>query len=223
MKYFCLLFLAALTLNLDAQKIIIPDSTIPKEKTHYKYLGIQANLLLQQFISFNSNSSINSNPYIFSYSKNKIKTGSGFAFGTGFNISENSSNDGVSASNVKNVNFSFRIGYEKKYLQQERFIPFWGVEFGAGALSNIVTSSLAQSFNTNKVRTETDKFFAGPAFRAGLLVAFTKHILIGTEFYFNAQVAITETNSSGFGSDQAIAPLNIGFQAPTALFLAFRY
>jgi len=225
MRYFCLLILTALTLCSTAQKIIIPDSVIPKGKTHYKYLGIQANLLLQQFISFNSNSSINSNPYIFSYAKNNIKTGSGFAFGTGFSVSENSSNDGVSSVDVQNVNVSIRTGYEKKYLQQQRFIPFWGVEFGAGVLSNKTTSSLSQSFNTNRIVTETTKIFAGPSCRAGLMVAFTKHILIGTEFYLNAQIAITETSTTGGfnGSNQNFIPFNIGFQAPTALFLVFRY
>ena len=195
--------------------------------THYKYLGIQANLLLQQFISFNSNSSINTNPYLFSYSKNNIKTGEGLVFGTGFNINDNSSNDGVSETSVKNVNVTFRLGYEKKYLQHEKFIPFWGVEVGAGVVYNKVVSRLNQSFNNNTTTAETFKMFAGPSFRSGLLFALSKHILLGTEFFFNAQVAYTETGnsnaSSNGSSSQNIAPFNIGFQVPTALFLVFKY
>ncbi len=202
------------------------DSTFFKKK-YYNYAGIQANLLLQQFISFNSNSSINTNPYLFSYVKNRADNGDGFVFGTGFNVSQNSSNDGVAAVTVENVNGAFRFGYEKKYLQTERFIPFWGVEIGFGGVYNSVTSQLNQSFNNLPTRVETTKYFFGPAFRGGCHYAFTKHILIGTEFFFNAQIAYSTVNTSSFsgglGSSSNFIPFNIGFQAPTALFLVFRY
>lgn len=198
-----------------------PD-TIVTPRAHYKYMGIQANLLLQQFISFNSNTSINTNPYVFSYAKNNIQTGSGFAFGTGFNISENSSNDGVSSVNVQNVNITVRVGYEHKYLQKQRLIPFWGIDFGAGGVYNKVTSSLNQSFNSNVTTVETTRIFVGPSLRGGLLVALNKHILLGTEFFFNSQIAFTQTNS-GAGSISNFVPFNMGFQVPTALFLTFRY
>lgn len=225
MRYLLALIFSALAfLFSNGQKVIITDSMIPPGKKDYKYVGIQANLLLQQFISFNSNSSINSNPYIFSYAKNNIKTGAGFAMGTGFNVSENSSDDGVSSSHVQNANVTFRVGYEKKYFQRERFIPLWGIEFGAGVVYNKVTSRLSQSFNFNSVTVETTKVFAGPSFRGGLLVAATKHILLGTEFYFNSQLSITETSGNGNSTGgQSFVPFNIGFQAPTALFLIFRY
>lgn len=201
-----------------------PDSTYKPKKLVYKYLGIQANLLMQQFISFNSNSSINTNPYIFTYSKNNIRTGNGSVFGTGFNISESSSNDGVSSITAQNANMTFRWGYEKKYLQNEKFIPFWGVEFAGGVIYNKTVSFLNQSFTANKVVIESTRGFAGPAFRGGLNYAFTKHILIGTEFFFNMQVAYNEVNNgSGGGRTRSFAPFNIGFQAPTALFLVFRY
>jgi hypothetical protein len=198
-----------------------PD-TIVTPNPYYRYAGIQANLLLQQFISFNSNTSINSNPYVFSYAKNNIQTGSGFAFGTGFNISENSTNDGVSSVNVQNINITFRVGYERKYLQKQRLIPFWGIDFGAGGVYNKVTSSLNQSFNSNATTVETTKIFMGPSFRGGLLVALNKHILLGTEFFFNSQIAFTQTNS-GTGASSSFIPFNMGFQVPTALFLTFRY
>ena len=218
-QLFLLIFLLPLVVYSNSWKD--PDSIVTK-RTNYKYVGIQANLLLQQFISFNSNSSINTNPYIFSYAKNNIQTGAGFAFGTGFNVSEASSNDGVSSLNVQNVNVTMRLGYEHKYLQKQRLIPFWGVDFGAGVIYNKVTSALNQSFNNNATTVETTKIFAGPSFRGGLLVALNKHILLGTEFFFNSQIAYTEING-GFGLNRNFVPFNIGFQAPTALFLIFRY
>ena len=198
------------------------DTLPPPNKTHYKYLGIQANLLLQQFISFNSNASINNNPYLFSYSKNNIKTGAGTVFGTGLNFSQISSNDGVSSVNTKLANFTFRFGYEKKYLQLERFIPFWGIDMAAGLLYSDVTSILNQTGGSNFIEVETTKVFAGPSFRAGLHYALSKHILIGTEFFFNLQLSYMEQNASN-GFSNEFAPFNIGFQPPTAVFLIFRY
>jgi hypothetical protein len=191
-----------------------------------RYLGIQSNLLLQQFISFNTNSSINSNPYLFSYSSVDRETGRGFALGTGLSVSENSSNDGVAAVTVRNTNVSIRLGWEKKYLQDHRFIPFLGVDGAIGAVVNNTTSFLNQSFNSNRIETRSSKFFIGPSFRAGLNYAVTKHVLVGTEFFFNMQIAYSETfiNNGGLlssGSD--FTPFNIGFQPPTAVFLAFRY
>jgi hypothetical protein len=215
-----LLFSGYLCAFSNAQEIK-PD-TIKGEKIVYKYLGIQTNMLLQQFISFNSNSSINTNPYLFTYSKNNIKTGRGIVFGTGFNISDNTSNDGVSSVEVQNINATVRYGFEKKYLQQEKFIPFWGVEFGAGIVDTRIISSLNQTFNSSKTEVEATKAFVGPSFRGGVNYALSKHILLGTEFLFNVQLAYTETSgTNGFSS--SFVPFNIGFQTPTALFLIFKY
>ncbi len=219
-KIALLLFTGYFCSFINAQKIY-PDSIIG-EKIVYKYLGIQSNLLLQQFISFNSNSSINTNPYIFSYSKNNIKTGRGTVFGTGFAVSESSSNDGVSSVEVQNINITLRYGFERKYLQQEKFIPFWGVDFGAGFVDTRVTSRLTQTFSNTTTKVETLKAFVGPSFRAGVNYALSKHILIGTEFMFNVQLAYTET-FSGPEFSSSISPFNVGFQPPTALFLIFRY
>jgi hypothetical protein len=194
-------------------------------------MGVQSNLLLQQFISFNSNSSINSNPFLFSYSVNHSQKGHGFALGTGISVTENSTNDGVASVKVQNTNVTLRIGYEKKYLQQQRLIPFWGAEFGMGGLYNKTTSILNQSFNNSSTSIETTKFFFGPSLRSGLYYAISMHILVGTEFFFNAQIAWSNTqvtNSTGSGpisvnNSSSVIPFNVGFQTPTALFLIFRY
>ncbi|WP_317898501.1 hypothetical protein [Aurantibacillus circumpalustris] len=216
------LFLSIFFIQVSAQK----DSStyLPTKKKAYKYIGIQSNLLLQQFISFNSNSSINSNPYTLCFSSSNVTTGSGMAFATGFNVSENSSNDGVSSLHLNTVNVTIRAGYEKKYLQHQRFIPFWGIEFGMGVVYSKLTSFLNQSFNTTSTTVETTKFFAGPSIRGGLNYALSKHILLGTEFFINSQISSTQTSDgNGNGGGSNFVPFNIGVQAPTALFLIFRY
>lgn len=202
------------------------DSAWFSRKRILHYAGIQMNPLIQQFISFNSNASINNNPYLFSFSINNAQTGHGFAVGTGLNVTQSATNDGVASISVQNINVSVRIGYEKKFLQRQKFIPFVGVEFGMGGGDSKTTSTLNQSFNNSTTTIETSKFFFGPAVRSGLNYAITRHILIGTEFFFNMQIAWTTTktnNAQIITSNSDVVPFNIGFQTPTALFLMFRY
>ncbi len=219
-RTFLLLICVFFMKQLYAQTVVF--DSVPRMQREYRYVGIQGNLLLQQFISFNSNSSINSNPYVFSYSKNDAFTGKGTNFGSGFNISEVSNNDGVAATEFQNINVTFRYGFERKYLQKEKFIPFWGMDVGIGGVYTKLTSRLTQSFTNNTTVVETTKFFLGPAVRGGVLYALSKNVMLGTEFFFNAQVAYSNTNSPGITSNR-ILPFNIGFQVPTALFLTFRY
>jgi hypothetical protein len=187
-------------------------------------MGVQTNLLLQQFISFNSNSSINTNPYLFSLSKNDKVTGRGTVFGTGFSVSDNSTNDGVSAIHRQDANVTIRLGSERKYRQNEKFIPFHGVDFGMGVVYSKVSSRLVQSVSSQEIVTETRKIFFGPALRGGLLYTLSKHVYLGTECFFNFQLAFSETSvNSGVGSNSDVIPINLGFQAPTALFLIYRY
>lgn len=197
------------------------SDSLPASKTHHKYLGIQINPLIQQFISFNSNASINTNPYLFTYSKNNIKTGVGSNFATGLSVNQSSSNDGVSSINSNLINATFRFGYEKKYLQSEKFVPFWGIDFGLGVVYSDVTSSLNQSLTNTTFNVTTTKVFAGPSFRGGLNLALSKHIQLGTEFFFNLQLSYTEQLATN-GFSTSIAPFNLGFQLPTALFLIYR-
>ncbi len=220
-KHFCFLLLSVFIFSkpLSAQY----RDSVPPGKEYYRYLGIQANLLVQQFISFNSNSSINTNPFVFSYVKSHAKTGKGFVFGTGFAANSSATNDGVSQVETQNVNVAFRLGVEQKYLQNERFIPFWGVELGFGAVYSKISSRLSQTFPTVGNTVETTRAFFGPAFRGGLNYALSKHIQIGTEFFFNMQIASTVTSRGFFSTSGSATPFNIGFQAPTALYLIFRY
>jgi hypothetical protein len=241
MKYFFLMLLCASLASMSFGQRTNNDSLERVQRAHQKtldslakasdkkvrYFGIQANLLLQQFISFNSNASINTNPYVFCYTKTNKWDGNGFALGTGLNASTSSSDDGITSIKQERANVAFRFGYEKKYLQHQKLIPFWGVDLGLGYLHLKTESRLIQTITNNNIITVTDKAFFGPSFRAGLNYAFSKHILIGTDFFFNLQVAYETSSVTGNSvtprSSASFAPINIGFQVPTALYLMFRF
>ncbi len=193
------------------------------KKPYYHYTGIQANLLFQQFINFNGNSNVNNNPYTFVYSKSKAATGGGFAMGTGLLVRSTSQNDGVSSVSVENINLSLRMGYEKKYFQQERWIPFWGVQADFGYLSTHVTSKSNQAFPGPGFSSLELRYFFGPSFRGGVLCAVSRHVLLGTEAYFTMQLSKTTSSSTGLPTVSSVNPVNMGFNVPTAIFLVFRY
>ncbi|MBL7919443.1 MAG: hypothetical protein JNJ40_03965 [Bacteroidia bacterium] len=205
------------------------DSLVRSYRIKYHYVGVQANLLLQQFLNFNS-SSVNSNPYLFSYSFNYKQNGNGVVLGTGLSASNNFSNDGVVEISDDRINVCGRIGIEKKFYQEERFIPFIGIEVGLGYAEQKLRTKLVQTINNPQTDTKTTKFFFGPAIRGGLLFSINKYVKLGTEFFFNAQVSInksktiiTSATQPPSGTNTTSLPINFGLQAPTALFLIYRF
>jgi hypothetical protein len=215
--------LIALSLQTLAVTMVVaqPGDSLPVRNV-YRYLGIQANALVQQFISFNSNMSINTNPYVFAFSKADKKTGKGFSFGTGFNISNQSKNDGVASVEEQNVNLAFRLGIERKFFQEDRFIPFYGCDIGFGVVYHRLSSRLIQTIPTFPIVVESTRAFAGPSAKGGVMLKLSRYFMLGTEFFFNIQVSI-ETNRGFFSGGNDPAPFSVGFQVPTALFLVFRY
>jgi hypothetical protein len=228
MRKLFFLVLSLISINLISQEDN-SDSIVRADRIKYHYFGIQANLLLQQFLNFNS-SSINSNPYLFSYSFNFKQNGNGMVLGTGLSVSNNFSNDGVVETSDDRINTAARIGIEKKFYQEEKFIPFVGFEVGLGYSEQKLKTKLVQTINNPQTDTKTTKFFFGPAIRGGLLYSLNKYVKIGTEFYFNFQVSINKSKTvvttgtdPPSGTNTSSLPINFGIQAPTALFLIYRF
>lgn len=227
MRKLFLLVLILISIKLISQDNT--DSIVRSYRIKYHYVGVQANLLLQQFLNFNSNS-INSNPYLFSYSFNYKQNGNGIVLGTGLSVSNNFSNDGVVETSDDRINTAGRIGFEKKFYQEEKFIPFIGIEVGLGYAEQKLKTKLVQTINNPQTDTKITKFFFGPAIRGGLLYSINKYVKLGTEFYFNFQVSInksktivTSGNQPPSGTNTTSLPINFGLQAPTALFLIYRF
>jgi hypothetical protein len=227
MRNALILVLSLIILNLFSQDNT--DSLVRAERFKYHYVGVQSNLLLQQFLNFNS-SAVNSNPYLFSYSFNYKQNGNGIVIGTGLSASNNFSNDGVVEISDDRINIAGRIGFEKKFYQEEKFIPFVGLEVGLGYTEQKLRSKLVQTINNPETNTKSTKFFFGPALRGGMLFSLNKYVKLGTEFFFNLQLSINKTqtviNTGGQPPSETrttALPINFGLQAPTALFLIYRF
>lgn len=229
--FFVFLFLGLCgQLQTEAQSRYYANDSTRNNKS--SYFGLQANQLLKQFLSFNSSNTINTNPFLLTYSTTNGK-GRGFAMGTGLNFSVESTNDGVSSTEITNRNFVFRLGFEAKYHLAEKWIPFWGIDMHLGGVYSKVFTQQAQSFQiTTSTVTSTNLFF-GPAIRGGVLVALSKHLLLGTEGFFNFKLAFQETtvntsnNFSGnfqpvFSTSRSI-PINFGINVPTAIFMLVKF
>jgi hypothetical protein len=196
------------------------DST---RASNTKFIGLQANQLLKQFLSFNSSTVINNNPFLLTFSSCNSK-GRGFSMGTGLNFSDESSTDGVTSTQIKNRNFVFRFGFEAKFHLSEKWIPFWGLDFHLGGTYTRISTQQFQTFQTNTSTISTTNLFFGPAIRGGVLVSLSKHLLLGTEGFFNFKIAFQQVNSSsnfssGVPNSSRSIPLNLGINVPTAIFL----
>jgi hypothetical protein len=88
----------------------------------YHYIGLQANQLIRQLLSFGGNSSAVVNPYLLTYSINSKTTGFGFAAGIGYSSIKTRGTD-VFASTISTVNdFALRFGVEKKSYLSKRWL-----------------------------------------------------------------------------------------------------
>lgn len=190
-----------------------------------RFIGLQANQLLKQFLSFNSSTAINTNPFLLTFSNCNAK-GRGFSMGTGLNFSDESSTDGVTSTQINNRNLVFRFGFEAKYFLSERWIPFWGLDFHLGGTYTRISTQQFQTFQTNTTTIATTNLFFGPAIRGGVLVSLSKHLLLGTEGFFNFKIAFQQVNSSsnfasagGVPNSSRSIPLNLGINVPTAIFM----
>jgi hypothetical protein len=200
------------------------DST-KTTRANYYYVGLQSNLLFRQFLNLTNTSAINNNPYTLNYSSNNKKTGKGFCMGIGFDLGNETTNDGVTQISNRLINFSGRVGFERKYNQQKKWVFYYSSELGA-IITN--TQTLTKTFNASgEVRTtlETTKIMAGYISRAGVMLKLGEYVTIGTETALNLLVGLNNSSvSSNFTSGTEFkTPFDVGIKTPTAIYITLRY
>lgn len=225
MRHFVVAVLFTLCFNCYSQDSI--DSLIRINRRINYYVNVQTNLLLQQFLNFNSVAS-NSNPYMFNVTLTDKYSGNGLLLGTGLTASNNFSNDGIVEISDDRINLATRFGYEKKMFQWRKIVPLFGAELGFGYTEQRLKTRLIQTINNSETSIKSTKLFFGPALRGGVIYKITNELFIGTEFYFNFQLSInktvTVTNSPQIPiQNKTSLPIDFGFRAPTALFLGYKF
>lgn len=196
---------------------------VPSTSSVSHYIGLQANQLLRQLISFGGNSSAVSNPYLLTYSVNSRTSGFGFSTGIGLSSVTTKSTDNFT-SVVSSVNdFAWRFGLEKKkYLSKH-----WLFGFGGDVvidLNKTETKSLTGSGNPEtRITTNTHRAGLGP--RASLALQFHDRLMVGTEAAYYFKWGNEEQTSSGTGqpNDPGTKVKSFNFSLPAVIFLTMKF
>jgi hypothetical protein len=196
----------------------------PTTRKASHYIGLQANQLLRQLISFGGNSTPVNNPYLLTYSVNSKANGFGFSTGLGASAATSQSNDNFITVSTKSSDLAWRFGLEqKKYLSKH-----WLIGFGADVLvewSKSETTSQQGIGNPQvKITTKTNRSGFGP--RASIAFQFHDRLLVGTEgaYYFKwGKQEQTSMNSGQPNNNGDNKIKSLAFALPTAIFLTLKF
>jgi hypothetical protein len=232
MKVIICFFIAfCLSITLNAQNNVNQEI---KDKKIVHQIGFQANALISQLIPFDPNNiPENVNPYIIYYSLNSAKSGWGFRTGGGLVLNKNATNDGITARNINNNKWGFRIGLEKQFNLSERWTSGAGFDL-LYQTDKQITKTVTESFitATSEINSNTTQF--GGGFMGWIRFAISKNILLGTEasFYYltGSNRLITRTTQEGQGfpftetkTDDKFDISNGNFNVPLTLYVLVRF
>ena len=198
-----------------------PDNS----KTVSQYIGLQANQLIRQLISFGGNNTAITNPYLLTYAVNSKSNGWGFATGLGYSSIQTKTTDVFVSTTSKIDDFAWRVGFEKKvYLSRH-----WLAGFAGDVLfeNNKAVSTANNGTVPNPTTTTTIKRNGfGP--RVSLNYQFHNKLMIGTEasYYFkwitqSQKSTNGGTNPSNSNGDTRLR--SFSFTLPAVIFLALKF
>ncbi len=154
----------------------------PKKFDHF--IGLQGNLLIREFFSFNESSDDIENPYLVTYTLRNNETGFSLNTGFGFNSNKRENDDGVNINQeildirvgpgyqVKSGKFEFGVGLDAIY--RGRGIDTYSqqiVDFGNGIDSTVAkTTSTSRGFGAG-IQTSA-RFYLSERFLIGTEASF---------------------------------------------------
>jgi hypothetical protein len=196
----------------------IQENAPARKSSHY--IGIQANQLLRQLISFGGNSSPVSNPYSLVYSVNSNVNGFGLTTGLGYSAQDSKTTDQFSSITTKTSEFAWRIGLEKRtYLSRH-----WLIGLGGDILVESAKTETSNKGNgvTTSITTDSKRSGFGP--RVSLNFQFHRRLMVGTEaaYYFRWIKQKQTSIGTGQANDPATSLRSFAFTLPAVIFLTFK-
>jgi len=198
-----------------------PEPAPNHSKTVSHYIGIQANQLIRQLVSFGGNNTAVTNPYLLTYAVNSKSNGWGFATGLGYSSIQTKTTD-VFVSTVSKIDdFAWRIGGERKvYLSRH-----WLAGIGGDVLIESNKSETISDTGTNPngtITTTTKRNGLGP--RVLLSYQFHNRLMIGTEASYYFKWITQSQKVTGLGQSQPDTELrSFAITLPAAVFLIMKF
>jgi hypothetical protein len=217
-------FLCSIAQYSNAQEVIAPPPPpeTPKIKLQHE-VGINATLLVKQFLSFGANSNIPISPYIFAYKL--TRKGHGIRLGAGVtSVSLTETQETFAdTKTITNESINARFGYEYQHLLGEKWTSWVGLDAVYG---NMINKNISDS-GFDRVTLSNGISNKGGALALGLQYNINKHLSIATEANVQATYQINAErkafSSSGQPtSDKTSKGWNISTLAPTSIFIIFK-
>jgi len=195
----------------------------PSTRTVSHYIGLQANQLIRQLISFGGNNSPINNPYILAYSMNSKSNGFGFSTGLGYSLTQSKTNDNFVSITSKVNDVAWRIGLDKKTYISRRWLAGFGFDVLLESNKSEVISKFGSGVPSQTVTTTQKRKGLGP--RVFLNYQFSEKLMIGTEASFYLKFVDQETKATGNASipDPKSSIKNHQFNVPAVLFLTMKF
>lgn len=235
--FFMLCFLPSFGQNAsydDGATIMTPAD----DKMFDHFVGVQANLLIQQVFNFGEPADAN-NPYLLKYTLRHNNTGLALNLGGGVNSVTSENNEGFKRTTE---GFDTRVGLGYQKTVGEKFEMGVGADFVYGYDKGETFSiQVVTSFGTtdSTVTTSIDKTTSvGGGLQASFAYVFAKRFTIGTEmsFYYLKTEEKFNVTSENFLKQQNVDPVvsvdatnesadgtELTFQVPVSIFLAFKF
>jgi hypothetical protein len=168
---------------------------IPSTRKVSHYVGLQANQLIRQLLSFGGNNTAVTNPYALVYTVNSKETGWGLATGLGYSSIQTKTSDLFTSTTSKVDDFAWRVGFEKKTYILKNWLLSLGGDFLVESNKAVTITNNGSATNPTVTTKEKRQGF-GP--RASLNYHINDKLLIGTEasYYFKSiKHTQTQTNT----------------------------
>jgi hypothetical protein len=192
---------------------------VPSIRKTSHYIGLQANQLIRQLLSFGGNNSAITNPYALTYAANSKASGWGVSTGIGLASNQSKTSDLFTSTTSKVNDFAWRFGLEKK----KYILRNWLVSVGADVIveankAETTTSNGANNPTTTITTTEKRRGF-GP--RVSLNYQFNDRFLIGTEasYYFKWIDHKQKTTGISAPNEPSSSLRSFAFTLPAVLFI----
>jgi hypothetical protein len=195
----------------------------PTERKVNHYIGLQANQLIKNLLSFGGTSTAITNPYLLVYSVNSKATGVGFSTGIGLSSIQSKSTDNFVSVTSKNNDLAWRFGLEDKNYLSRHWLFSYGLDILLEGNKSETISNTGVTPNPT-ITTTVKRYGFGP--RVSLNYQFHERIMIGTEasYYLKWIDQKTKvTNVSNIQPDNTGKLKQFQFTLPAVIFVIMKF
>jgi len=192
-------------------------------RTNSRFLGVQANQLVQQLLNFGGTNNAVANPYLLTYAFNHNTSGTGMSFGLGYSYRHFNDGDAITPRQTTESDLFIRAGLEKKVFWGKRWMGSYGMDLVLDRLRDKTKTTSNFGGGGPPIETGSTTNLAGLGPRCTLNFQVAEKILIGTEasYYFKSGKQKIEDHTVSVNTEHKQRSFNLA--VPSVLYLILRF